>query len=50
LKFLFIFNEPSTAAIANGLEKKSGEKNVNVLDLGSSNFDVSLLTINDGVF
>jgi heat shock protein 5 len=47
---LRIVNEPSAAAIAYGLDKRSGEKNVIVFDLGGGTFDVSLLTIDDGVF
>ncbi len=46
-----IINEPTAAAIAYGLnDKSSGEKNVLVFDLGGGTFDVSLLTIADGVF
>ena len=47
---LRIINEPSAAAIAYGLDKKQGEKNVIVFDLGGGTFDVSLLTIDKGVF
>jgi heat shock protein 5 len=47
---LRIINEPSAAAIAYGLDKKQGEKNVVVFDLGGGTFDVSLLTIDNGVF
>jgi len=46
-----IINEPTAAAIAYGLEKKSnGERNILIFDLGGGTFDVSLLTIEDGVF
>ncbi|EGG23634.1 heat shock protein [Cavenderia fasciculata] len=46
-----IINEPTAAAIAYGLEKKSAtEKNILIFDLGGGTFDVSLLTIEDGVF
>jgi len=45
-----IINEPTAAAIAYGLDKKEGEKNVMVFDLGGGTFDVSLLTIDEGVF
>ena len=50
LDVLRIINEPTAAAIAYGLDKKSGEKNIIVFDLGGGTFDVSLLTIDDGVF
>merc|ERR1712055_605035 len=45
-----IINEPTAAAIAYGLDKKEGEKNILVFDLGGGTFDVSLLTIDNGVF
>jgi len=50
LDVLRIINEPSAAAIAYGLDKKVGEKNVIVFDLGGGTFDVSLLAIDNGVF
>merc|ERR1712184_36898 len=53
LNVLRIINEPTAAAIAYGLDKKKGEgKEVNVLifDLGGGTFDVSILTIEDGIF
>jgi len=54
LNVLRIINEPTAAAIAYGLDKKKGgsEEEVNVLifDLGGGTFDVSLLSIDDGVF
>lgn len=51
LNVIRIINEPTAAAIAYGLNEKSeGEKNVLVFDLGGGTFDVSLLTIADGVF
>jgi len=43
-------NEPTAAAIAYGLDKKDGEKNILVFDLGGGTFDVSLLTLEGGVF
>ncbi|KAG6551888.1 hypothetical protein Mapa_006504 [Marchantia paleacea] len=45
-----IINEPTAAAIAYGLDKKGGEQNILVFDLGGGTFDVSILTIDDGVF
>merc|ERR1711881_475613 len=46
-----IINEPTAAAIAYGLDKQGqGEKNVLIFDLGGGTFDVSLLTIEDGIF
>ena len=50
LNVLRIINEPTAAAIAYGLEKKSREKNVLIFDLGGGTFDVSILTIEDGIF
>lgn len=51
LNVLRIINEPTAAAIAYGLDKSGkGEKNVLIFDLGGGTFDVSLLTIEDGVF
>ncbi|OUM56279.1 hypothetical protein PIROE2DRAFT_19181 [Piromyces sp. E2] len=51
LNVLRIINEPTAAAIAYGLDKKSeGEKNVLIFDLGGGTFDVSLLSIDDGIF
>ena len=51
LNVLRIINEPTAAAIAYGLDKKGkGERNVLIFDLGGGTFDVSLLTIDDGIF
>ncbi|GJJ77222.1 heat shock 70kDa protein 1/2/6/8 [Entomortierella parvispora] len=51
MNVLRIINEPTAAAIAYGLDKKgAGEKNVLIFDLGGGTFDVSLLTIEDGIF
>merc|ERR1712179_375030 len=50
LTVLRTINEPTAAAIAYGLDKKEGEKNILVFDLGGGTFDVSLLTIDNGVF
>merc|ERR1719352_550788 len=50
LEVLRIINEPTAAAIAYGMDKKSGEKSIIVFDLGGGTFDVSLLTIDNGVF
>jgi len=50
LNILRIINEPTAAAIAYGLDKKEEEKTVLIFDLGGGTFDVSLLTIDDGIF
>ena len=52
LNVLRIINEPTAAAIAYGLDNKgsNGEKNVLIFDLGGGTFDVSLLSIDDGIF
>merc|ERR1711943_46132 len=50
LNVLRIINEPTAAAIAYGLDKKGAEKNVLIFDLGGGTFDVSLLTIEEGIF
>ncbi|GMH40629.1 hypothetical protein BSKO_08533 [Bryopsis sp. KO-2023] len=53
LEVLRIINEPTAAAIAYGLDKKDtavGERNVLIFDLGGGTFDVSLLTIEEGIF
>ncbi|KAF0729880.1 hypothetical protein Ae201684_012522 [Aphanomyces euteiches] len=50
LNVLRIINEPTAAAIAYGLDKKGGERNVLIFDLGGGTFDVSLLTIEEGIF
>ncbi|CAI9113268.1 OLC1v1013841C1 [Oldenlandia corymbosa var. corymbosa] len=53
LNVLRIINEPTAAAIAYGLDKKAtsvGEKNVLIFDLRGGTFDVSILTIEDGIF
>ena len=53
LNVMRIINEPAAAAIAYGLDKKAnsvGEKNVLIFDLGGGTFDVSLLTIEEGIF
>ncbi|KAK7440063.1 ATPase with role in protein import into the ER [Stygiomarasmius scandens] len=50
LQVLRIINEPTAAAIAYGLNKKGGESQIIVYDLGGGTFDVSLLSIDDGVF
>merc|ERR1711957_943070 len=50
LEVLRIINEPTAAAIAYGMDKKAGEQNIIVFDLGGGTFDVSLLTIDGGVF
>merc|ERR1712086_237231 len=52
LNILRIINEPTAAAIAYGLDKQNdaNEKNVLIFDLGGGTFDVSLLTIEEGIF
>ncbi|KAK3863890.1 hypothetical protein Pcinc_030375 [Petrolisthes cinctipes] len=51
MNVLRIINEPTAAAIAYGLDKKvGGERNVLIFDLGGGTFDVSVLTIEDGIF
>merc|ERR1719235_2361707 len=53
LNVMRIINEPTAAAIAYGLDKKSnmaGERNVVIFDLGGGTFDVSLPTIEEGIF
>uniref|UniRef100_A0A3Q2H231 Heat shock protein family A (Hsp70) member 1B n=1 Tax=Equus caballus TaxID=9796 RepID=A0A3Q2H231_HORSE len=51
LNVLRIINEPTAAAIAYGLDRTGkGERNVLIFDLGGGTFDVSILTIDDGIF
>ena len=51
LNVLRIINEPTAAALAYGLDKKkSGEQHVVIFDYGGGTLDVSLITIDDGVF
>lgn len=50
LNVLRIVNEPTAAAIAYGLDKTDGEHQIIVYDLGGGTFDVSLLSIENGVF
>ncbi|KAK6195265.1 hypothetical protein SNE40_000733 [Patella caerulea] len=51
LNVLRIINEPTAAALAYGLDKNiTGEKHVLIFDLGGGTFDVSILTIEDGMF
>ena len=52
LNVLRVINEPTAAAIAYGLDKKSSskEKNILIFDLGGGTFDVSILNIDGGVF
>jgi len=52
LNVLQVINEPTAAALAYGLDKKGaeGESNVLIFDLGGGTFDVTLLTIDGGIF
>merc|ERR1719453_38104 len=50
LNVMRIINEPTAAAIAYGLDKKGEESTILVFDLGGGTFDVTLLTLDDGVF
>eukprot|EP00731_Ephydatia_muelleri_P019937 Em0012g762a len=51
LNVLRIINEPTAAAIAYGLDKKlKSEQNILIFDLGGGTFDVSILTIEEGIF
>jgi molecular chaperone DnaK len=45
-----IINEPTAAAIAYGINKLEGEKNIVVYDLGGGTFDVSILNYSNGIF
>jgi heat shock protein 5 len=50
LNILRVINEPTAAAIAYGLDKTGGEKNILVYDLGGGTFDVYIFSIDDCVF
>ncbi|CAI5685710.1 unnamed protein product [Oreochromis niloticus] len=50
LNVIQVINEATAAGIAYGLDKKDGVKNILIFDLGGGSFDVSLLTIDNGVF
>ena len=50
LNVLRIINEPTSAALAYGMDKKSKEQNILVVDLGSGTSDISILTIEDSIF
>ncbi|TFK44512.1 heat shock protein 70 [Crucibulum laeve] len=50
LTVLRVLNEPTAAALAYGLDKKGPESKIIVYDLGGGTFDVSLLSIEDGLF
>ncbi|KAL0280256.1 UNVERIFIED_CONTAM: hypothetical protein PYX00_001602 [Menopon gallinae] len=50
LNVIRIINEPTAAALAYGLDKKEGERNILIYDLGGGTFDVSVLIIENGVF
>ncbi len=50
LNVLRIINEPTAAAMAYGIHRLDGERNIVVYDLGGGTFDVSILNYSDGVF
>ncbi|RZJ65872.1 MAG: molecular chaperone DnaK [Flavobacterium sp.] len=50
LKVMRIINEPTAAALAYGLDKKSIDQKIAVYDLGGGTFDISILELGDGVF
>ncbi|HEY5370959.1 MAG TPA: molecular chaperone DnaK [Hanamia sp.] len=50
LKVRRIINEPTAAALAYGLDKKSVDQKIAVFDLGGGTFDISILELGDGVF
>jgi len=50
LEVLRIINEPTAAALAYGIDKKSGEKNILIVDVGGGTADFSILSIDDGIF
>ncbi len=50
LKVARIINEPTAAALAYGLDKKSTDQKIAVYDLGGGTFDISVLELGDGVF
>ncbi|MGP8321117.1 MAG: molecular chaperone DnaK [Methanosarcinaceae archaeon] len=50
LEVMRIINEPTAASLAYGLDKKEGDQNIFVYDLGGGTFDVSLLNLGEGVF
>ena len=50
LNVLRIINEPTAAALAYGMDKKSSDMKIAVYDLGGGTFDISILELGDGVF
>ncbi|KAK4229111.1 glucose-regulated 78 of hsp70 family [Podospora fimiseda] len=50
LNVVRVVNEPTAAALAYGIDKLEGERQILVYDLGGGTFDVSLLSLDDGVF
>merc|ERR1719191_1880280 len=50
LKVMRIVNEPTAAAMAYGIDKLKGTRNILVFDLGGGTFDVTVLTVDNGVF
>ena len=50
LEVLRIINEPTAAALSYGIDKKSGEQNILIVDVGGGTADFSVLSIDDGIF
>ena len=50
LEVLRIINEPTAAALAYGLDRKSGTENIAVYDLGGGTFDISVMELSQGIF
>ena len=50
LEVLRIINEPTAAALSYGIDKKAGEQNILIVDVGGGTADFSVLSIDDGIF